>query len=127
MTRATSALHAIAAAALIATGAVCSAQSDEASALRATGKAGEQADGYLGLVGGGSSDMRARVAAVNDRRRAYYADLAQKRGIPIAEVAATTGCEFLRTKVGVGQYYRLADGVWRQRGAGPVPLPSYCG
>jgi hypothetical protein len=33
-----------------------------------------------------------------------------------------------RTKIGAGQYYRLPDGVWRQRdGATPIPLPDYCG
>ena len=31
-------------------------------------------------------------------------------------------------RVGPGQYYRLPDGVWRQRnGNEPVPRPSHCG
>ncbi|MGZ8307617.1 MAG: DUF1318 domain-containing protein, partial [Allosphingosinicella sp.] len=55
-------------------------------------------------------------------------DLAAKRGAKIEEVAATTACELFRTKVAAGQYYRLPDGVWRQRdGSTPIPLPSYCG
>ena len=103
-------------------------QADAAAELRASGQVGEQADGYLGIVGAGSGALRQQVDAVNIKRRAYYTDLAGKRGAKIEEVAATTACELFRTKVGPGQYYRLPDGVWRQRdGNTPIPLPSYCG
>jgi uncharacterized protein YdbL (DUF1318 family) len=103
-------------------------QADASASLRASGQAGEQADGYLGLVGSGSAELRAQVDAVNIKRRAYYTDLAAKRSAKIEEVAATTACELFRTKVGAGQYYRLPDGVWRQRDGGtPIPLPGYCG
>jgi hypothetical protein len=102
-------------------------QQDAAASLRATGKVGEQADGYLGVVDG-DAGIRAQVEAVNIKRRAYYTDLAGRRGAKIEEVAATTACELFRTKVGPGQYYRGADGSWRQRdGNAPVPLPAYCG
>src|SRR3546814_10207224 len=41
-------------------------QGDSASAsLRATGKVGEQADGYLGVVGSADGSLRAQVDAVN--------------------------------------------------------------
>ena len=101
---------------------------DASAELRASGQAGEQADGYLGIVGNAPAALRAQVDAVNIKRRAYYTDLAAKRGAKIEEVAATTACELFRTKVGAGQYYRLPDGVWRQRdGATPIPLPGYCG
>ena len=101
---------------------------DASAELRATGKVGEQFDGYLGVVGSADADLRAQVDAVNIKRRAYYANLAAKRGAKIEEVAATTGCELLRTKVAPGQYYRSADGTWHQRqGNAPVQLPSYCG
>jgi uncharacterized protein YdbL (DUF1318 family) len=103
-------------------------QADAAAELRASGQAGEQADGYLGIVGSGSAALRAQVDAVNIKRRAYYTELAGKRGAKIEEVGATTACELFRSKVGPGQYYRLPDGVWRQRdGSTPVPLPGYCG
>jgi len=103
-------------------------QGDASAELRASGQAGEQADGYLGVVGSPSAALRAQVDAVNIKRRAYYTDLAARRGAKIEEVAATTACELFRTKVGAGQYYRLPDGVWRQRdGATPIPLPGYCG
>jgi uncharacterized protein YdbL (DUF1318 family) len=103
-------------------------QSDaSASDLRATGQVGEQANGYLGIVGSASADLRARVNAVNIRRRAAYTGLAGKRGVQIEEVGATMACEIFATSILPGQYYRLADGVWRQReGNAPVPRPSYC-
>ena len=99
-----------------------------AAELRASGLVGEQADGYLGLVGSASADVRARVDSINIQRRAYYTDLASRRGATIEEVAASTACQLFRTKVLPGQYYRLPDGVWRRRnGEEPVPLPSHCG
>ena len=101
-------------------------QADASASLRATGKVGEQVDGYLGLVESEPS-LRAQVDAINIKRRAYYTDLAAKRGAKIEEVAATTACELFRTKVAQGQYYRLPDGVWRQRDSTPIPLPGYCG
>jgi len=100
---------------------------DASAQLRASGQVGEQADGYLGLVGSAPAAVRAQVDSVNIKRRAYYTDLAAKRGAKIEEVAATTACELFRTKVAQGQYYRLPDGVWRQRDSAPIPLPSYCG
>ena len=100
---------------------------DASAQLRASGQVGEQADGYLGLVGSAPADIRAQVDSVNIKRRAYYTDLAAKRGAKIEEVAATTACELFRTKVAQGQYYRLPDGVWRQRDSAPIPLPGYCG
>ena len=109
------------------TGVAYALQPDAAASLRASGQAGEQADGYLGIVGSPSGALRAQVDAVNIKRRAYYTELAAKRGAKIEEVAATTACELFRTKVAQGQYYRLPDGVWRQRDSAPIPLPGYCG
>ena len=104
------------------------AMQDVAAELRATGLVGEQADGYLGVVGSVDASLRAQVDAINIKRRAFYTDLAAKRGAKIEEVAATTACEIFASKVQAGQYYRLSDGVWRQRDAGqPVQRPAYCG
>lgn len=102
-------------------------QGDNSAQLRATGQVGEQADGYLGLVGSAPASLRAQVDAVNIKRRAYYTEIAARRGAKIEEVAATTACEILASRVGPGQYYRLADGVWRKReGSEPVTRPGYC-
>jgi hypothetical protein len=103
------------------------AQPEESAALRATGAVGEQFDGYLGLVGSAPAEVRSRMDAVNIRRRAYYTELAQTRRATVEEAAAATACEIFARRVGPGQYYRLADGVWRQRnGDEPVPRPGYC-
>ena len=101
---------------------------DAAAQLRASGGVGEQADGYLGLVGSASADVRAQMDSVNIQRRAAYTRLASQRGATIEEVAAATACTLLATRVGPGQYYRLTDGVWRRRnGSEPVPRPDHCG
>lgn len=101
---------------------------DAAAALRATGQVGEQADGYLGVVGSASADVRARVDQINIQRRAAYTRLAAERGVTIEEAARATACQLFATRIEAGQYYRLPDGVWRQRnGNEPVPRPSYCG
>ena len=113
--------------AVLGTTAAYAVMQDASAQLRASGQVGEQADGYLGLVGSAPAAVRAQVDAVNIKRRAYYTDLAAKRGAKIEEVAATTACELFRTKVAPGQYYRLPDGVWRQRDSAPIPLPTYCG
>lgn len=102
-------------------------QGDNSAQLRATGQVGEQADGYLGLVGSAPASLRAQVDAVNIKRRAYYTEIAARRGAKIEEVAATTACEILASRVEPGQYYRLSDGMWRKReGNAPVTRPGYC-
>jgi uncharacterized protein YdbL (DUF1318 family) len=103
-------------------------QADAAASLRASGEVGEQADGYLGLVGSASAAVRAQMDQVNIQRRSAYTRLAAQRGATIEEVAVSTACQLFATRVGPGQYYRLPDGVWRRRnGSEPVPRPSYCG
>jgi len=130
MTRRTKFLLSLGAAVVATVGSVGAAyalQADTSGQLRASGQAGEQADGYMGVVGNAGGDVRAQVEAINIQRRARYTELAQKRGVKIEEAAASTACEILKTRVQPGQYYRLADGVWRKRDNTPVPLPSYCG
>lgn len=103
-------------------------QADAAAQLRSTGLVGEQSDGYLGLVGSASADVRAQVDAINIQRRAYYTDLAARRSATIEEVAAATACQIFASRVAPNQYYRMPDGVWRRRnGSEPVPRPSHCG
>ncbi len=102
------------------------AQADESASLRASGSVGEQSDGYLGVVGQGSSGVRDQVNAINIKRRALYTDLARQRGVTIQEVGVAIGCKLLANKVGQGESYRLPDGEWRKR-QGAIALPSYCG
>jgi len=103
-------------------------QADAAGQLRATGQVGEQSDGYMGAVGSPPAAVRAQMEQVNIQRRAAYTQLAANRGATIEEVAAATACQIFASRLGAGQYYRLPDGVWRQRnGNEPVPRPSHCG
>jgi len=96
-----------------------------ASAL-AEGSVGEQADGYLGIKGAVSGDLRAEVDAINIKRRAAYTQRAAMKGATVKEVAAAVGCETLATRVASGRAYLLPDGVWRVKGADPISLPAYC-
>ena len=97
-------------------------------AARAKGQVGEQADGYLGFVVPAAGDLKARVDQINIKRRAFYPDLAAKRGVTVNEVGAATGCELLQNRVAPGEYYRDENGSWKQRqGNTAIKLPSYCG
>ncbi|WHO40687.1 YdbL family protein [Sphingobium sp. AP49] len=101
------------------------AQSAAAAAI-AAGTVGEQADGYLGIAGTVSADVRADVESINIKRRAAYTDLAGKRGVTVQDVAAATGCQTLSSRVRQGQAYRIGGGGWQTKGAGPIALPAYC-
>ena len=111
--------------------AVVTAQDGEgarrSAALRASGQAGEQANGYMAVVGEAPASIRDEVSAINITRRALYTELAGRRGVTIEEAAASTACQIFARRVLPGQYYRLPDGVWRRRnGNEPVPTPGFC-
>lgn len=96
---------------------------------RSAGQVGEQVDGYLGIVnpGAASGDLKARVDQINIKRRAFYTDLAVKRGVTVMEVAGTTACQLFKTRIEPGQFYRSEDGAWQQRqGNAAVKVPAYC-
>ncbi|MCY7270580.1 MAG: YdbL family protein [Sphingomonas bacterium] len=95
-------------------------------AARSAGQVGERYDGYLGYAEPPASRLRAQVEAVNIRRRAFYSDLAVKRGASRVDVGITAGCELLGS-VAVGEAYLLGDNVWRRRSPGEaLPIPNYC-
>lgn len=102
------------------------AQTPAVAAAVAAGTVGEQSDGYLGVNGDVSAEIRAGVEAINIKRRAAYTDLAAKRGVTVADMAAATGCQTLAGRVKQGQAYRIAGGAWQIKGAAPIALPSYC-
>lgn len=103
-----------------------SAQSSVVAQAIAGGTVGEQADGYLGIKGSVSPAVKAEVDSINIKRRAAYTDLAAKRGVTVADMAAATGCKTLSGRVQAGQSYRLNDGSWHVKGAAPIALPDYC-
>lgn len=91
-----------------------------------SGQVGERHDGYLGLVGVPSPELRRQVSAINLRRRKLYIDLSTRRNVSPQLVGMATACQLL-SQIPVGEPYMLRDGVWRRRAAGQtVPLPDYC-
>ena len=92
----------------------------------AAGEIGEQVNGYIGFRGTPSGALRDEVDAINIKRRAIYTALAEQRGKSPDVVAATAGCETLEKRVLAGRVYKLNDGIWRVKGAGPIALPPYC-
>ncbi len=128
MTKKTKIIAGIAAGALLLAGAgLAIAQSAGlVSEALADGSVGEQADGYLGIKGSASGELRAEVDAINIKRRAAYTQRAAQKGATVKEVAAAVGCETLATRVASGRAYLLPDGVWRVKGTAPISLPAYC-
>lgn len=115
----------IAAAAFGAVATMAPAQNSTVQQAIAQGIVGETASGYLGFAQTPSPELRAQVDAINLGRRSAFADLAQQRGTTRQQVAEETACNRL-SSVDPGEAYQLRDGVWRTRGAAPIPTPDYC-
>lgn len=112
---------ALAAAALTATPAL--AQRDPAyAAARAAGQVGEQPDGYLGIVGTATPELRALVNNLNIQRKKQYTDQAAA-GSTVQQMAFVTGCNLI-LRTAPGEKYQAPDGRWLTRGAeAPVRDP----
>ena len=119
----------VAAAALMAGLAVAGAawaQRDPAyAAARAAGQVGEQPDGYLGVVGGGSADLRALVSSINIQRKAAYTQKAQASGATVEQLAFTSGCNLI-AQTGAGEKYKAPDGAWKTRTAAAPDRDPRC-
>lgn len=74
---------------------------------------GEQADGYLGVVKGASAnaEMRRELRDINQRRKAYYADIARRNGVSV-EVTAVLTAEKLIGQARSGHCVRDQSGNW---------------
>lgn len=102
------------------------AQRDPAyAAARSAGQVGEQPDGYLGVVGAGSAELRAVVNSINIQRKAAYTAKAQAAGATVEQMAFTTGCNLI-VQTSAGEKYRTPDGAWKTRGAGAPERDSRC-
>lgn len=111
--------------ALGAAGAAVAQSRDPAyAAARAAGQVGEQTDGYLGVVGNPSADVRAMVKDLNNKRRAVYTEKAAGKST-IEEYAFTTGCKLIRD-TRPGEKYQGLDGAWKTRGPGAPELDPRC-
>ncbi len=77
---------------------------------------GEQSDGYLGVVDGAAASdaVRREVRAINQQRKAFYAELAAKNGVTIEDAAALTA-ERLVNNASSGECVQTPDGTWAKQ------------
>ena len=101
--------------------------SDKAAvdAAKAAGTVGEQADGYLGFARAPSPVLKAKVEAINIKRRQGYTQVAQAKNVPIEAFAASIGCHTL-AGLKQGRAYNIG-GAWAVKGTSPITLPTQCG
>jgi len=97
----------------------------EVEAALDAGSVGEQADGYLGFPRAAAPGLKAKVDAINIKRRQGYTQVAQSKNVPIEAFAASIGCHTL-SGLKQGRAYNVG-GAWAVKGAGPVSLPPQCG
>jgi len=101
------------------------AQRDPAyQAARAAGLVGEQPDGYLGIVGAATPELRALVNSINIQRKAKYTQTAAA-GATVEQMAFASGCNLI-LKTAPGEKYRTPSGTWATRGAGPPERDPRC-
>lgn len=81
---------------------------------KAAGTVGEQGDGYLGIVSGGDTALRASVSEINAGRKQVYADTAAKTGVTI-EAAGEATAKLLLQRVAPGQFYKPLGGTWTKK------------
>ena len=102
------------------------AQRDPAyDAARSAGKVGEKMDGYLGIVGAETAELRRIVNDINIKRRAVYAQKAQSANATLEEYALTAGCLAIARTV-PGEKYQAPDGTWQTRTSAPPLRDSRC-
>ncbi len=102
------------------------AQRDPAyQSARESGQVGEKMDGYLGIVGAATPDLRRLVDDINIRRRAVYAEQAQANNATLEEYAFTAGCLAI-SRTSPGEMYQAPDGSWQRRGNGAPQRDPRC-
>ena len=102
------------------------AQRDPAyAAARETGRVGEKMDGYLGIVGAATADLKAMVDDINIKRKAVYAQQAQAQHATVEEYALTAGCLAIARTV-PGEKYQAPSGAWATRTAAPPQRDPRC-
>lgn len=78
---------------------------------KSQGLLGEQADGYVGVVDGGSAEAKSLAKDVNQKRRQSYKEIADKRGTSVDAVAALAGAKLV-DRAAKGEYVRGTTGGW---------------
>ena len=95
------------------------------AAARANGSVGEQVDGYLGIVGTATPELRDLVNDINIRRKAVYTERARSNGATVEAYATTAGCQAI-ARTEPGEKYQAPDGTWKTRTAAPPERLSIC-
>ncbi|EDL50542.1 hypothetical protein ED21_28763 [Erythrobacter sp. SD-21] len=102
------------------------AQRDPAyAAARSAGQVGEKMDGYLGIVGEETAELRRLVNDINIKRRAVYSQRAQATNATLEEYALTAGCQAILATT-PGERYQAPDGSWQTRTNAPPKRDSRC-
>ncbi|MBX9859212.1 MAG: YdbL family protein [Sphingomonas sp.] len=94
------------------------------AAARASGQVGEQPDGYLGIVGAATPELKALVSNINIQRKAAYTRGAAD-GATVEQFAFTSGCNLILKTV-PGEKYQGPDGDWHTRTAAPPERDPRC-
>ncbi len=95
------------------------------AAARAEGKVGEQADGYLGIVGTPNPALQRLVDDINIKRRAVYAEKAKENSATLEAYALTAGCQAIARTV-PGEKYQTPDGSWQTRTSAAPTRDARC-
>jgi uncharacterized protein len=95
------------------------------NAAKAAGQIGEKPDGYVGIVGSGSPELRRMVDDTNIKRKAVYAEKAKAERATVEEYAFTSGC-LLIAKTQPGMKYQTPGGAWKTRDGSPPERDSRC-
>ncbi|BCA60000.1 YdbL family protein [Sphingomonas sp. HMP6] len=116
----------IAALALLGASTAALAQRDPAyQAARTAGQIGEQPDGYLGVVGTGTAELRAMINNINIQRKAAYTQQSAQSGSTVDQFAVTSGCNLIARTV-PGEKYKAPDGTWKTRTSAPPERIASC-
>jgi len=115
--------------ALAGIGTAALAQRDPAyDAARRAGQVGEQIDGYLGIVGAETPELRRLVGDLNIKRRALYTEKAQQATPPatLEEYALTSGCLAIERTTAGEMYQAYSTKAWTRRTAAAPDRDPRC-
>lgn len=103
------------------------AQRDPAyAAARSSGQVGEQTNGYLGIIGAETAELRRLVNSINIKRTAVYTQRAKAEGATVDQYATAAGCQAIARTV-PGEKYQAPDGSWQTRTSAPPQRDAICG
>ena len=80
---------------------------------RSQGLLGEQADGYVGIVVRPTPELERLASEINAKRRAHYAEIAERNGTSLEAVAALAGKKLIEGAPS-GQFVKT-NGGWKKK------------